>query len=389
MALNFHQISTIVNDSVKQAWGEAALSTINMENIVALGDKVMSSKLDTELWLNALTNRIGNTVIGIRPYEGDKYDLVVKPMEFGSTLQKVVIVPPKSIDSLAYPPNTEDGSQLNFGPISKPEVKQYLFESITNRMYLMTFENDQLYTAFTNADTMGMFISGIYIALETAVAAGKEATKTLAVANFIAEKIKAEQDPNISGIHAVNLLTGYNATVTTPITADDALKDAGFLKFWAYETERYKERLGKITEIYNTQDIPRHTSPDRLKFYVLSDAAAAATAYLEADTYHNELVKLPGYKRILYWQGLGENATFDEVSTVDLNVSSDGTKITQSGILGVMFDEEAVGVMFHYDKAESFYNPAQRLTQNYRDIQEGYFNDLSENGIVFYIADET
>ena len=64
-------------------------------------------------------------------------------------------------------------------------------------------------------------------------------------------------------------------------------------------------------------------------------------------------------------------------------------KVTQTGILGVMFDTNALGVSNLNQRVTSSYNARAEFYTNYYKLDAGYFNDLNENFVVFYIADAT
>ena len=56
---------------------------------------------------------------------------------------------------------------------------------------------------------------------------------------------------------------------------------------------------------------------------------------MESDTYHNELVKLPRYEEVNYWQASGTGFSFEDVSTIDIQNAkiNEGAEVKQSGIV--------------------------------------------------------
>src|SRR5699024_10635121 len=97
---------------------------------------------------------------------------------------------------------------------------------------------------------------------------------------------------------------------------------------------------------------------------------------------------LPKYETVPYWQGSGTAYDFDSVSKIDV-VTSDGNTVTQSGILGVMFDRHALGISNLDRRVTTNYNASAEFYTNYYKFDAGYFNDLNENFIVFYLGEET
>jgi len=124
---------------------------------------------------------------------------------------------------------------------------------------------------------------------------------------------------------------------------------------------------------------------------LLSDFADTAEVYLMSDTIHNDTVSLPQHETVPYWQGSGTAYGFDDISTIDVKVTADKTpkEIKQSGILGVMFDTNALGVSNLNQRTTTAYNARAEFYTNFYKMDAGFFNDLNENFVVFYIADSS
>src|SRR5699024_12391189 len=102
---------------------------------------------------------------------------------------------------------------------------------------------------------------------------------------------------------------------------------------------------------------------------------------------HNEMTALPNHETVPYWQGSGTGYGFNDVSKI--SVKTAGNKdVTTSGILGVMFDTQAVGVANLDKRVTTNYNASAEFYTNYYKMDAGYFNDLNENFVVFFVSDE-
>ena len=207
--------------------------------------------------------------------------------------------------------------------------------------------------------------------------------------NMIAETIYADYQgastSTKSGVSAVNLLKLYNDTFSTSLTAEAAITDPAFVRFASYTLGLYSDRLSKISTLFNVEGKERFTSADYLHVVLLSDFAKAADAYLQSDTYHNEFTKLPNAETVPYWQASGTGYDFDSVSKIDVKTASNNT-VSQTGILGVMFDRDALGVTNLDRRVTTNYNPKAEFYSNWYKFDAGYFNDLSENFVVFFVA---
>ena len=90
------------------------------------------------------------------------------------------------------------------------------------------------------------------------------------------------------------------------------------------------------------------------------------------------------YDSVAYWQGAGESFDFDDASAIDIKLDEQNT-ISKKGIIGVIYDYEAMGVTLNERRSTSERNNHDEYTNYYNKANIGYFNDMSENGIVFYL----
>ena len=118
---------------------------------------------------------------------------------------------------------------------------------------------------------------------------------------------------------------------------------------------------------------------------LLEDFASGADVYLQSSTFHNELTALPESERVTYWQGTGTDFAFNDVSKIDIKTTS-GDTVTVTGILGVIFDRWALGVSNTSRKVTSQWTPNAEFFTNFYKYKAGFFNDLNENFVVFFIA---
>ena len=382
MALKLNQIYNIVNNVAKQAWGENAVQAVDLTGVIAMGNKILSSESDKELFMNTLINRIGKVIISSRPYSGFARNIIKDEMEYGSVIQKIYIEPFEAEVNQSW--NIAKGTELSQGVVTPPEAKQYLFEVKDVYQFTVTIPDYQINTAFTNESTLSAFISAIFVSMETSITLSIDNMINMCIANFIGEKIHYQAQPEAKGVHAINLLDLYNKAYTLELTPEDAIKNQDFLRFAGQQIKIHMKRMESMSTIYNTEQLKRHTPSDYMNVYLLTDYASANATYLESDTFNRELVELPGYTEIPYWQGQGTNATFKDVSSIDITTSN-GNAVKKSYIIGFIFDREALGVFFNRRKATSFYAPRQEVTQYFEKLDMGYFNDLSENGVVFYL----
>ena len=65
----------------------------------------------------------------------------------------------------------------------------------------------------------------------------------------------------------------------------------------------------------------------------------------------------------------------------------DTVTVNQTGVIAVAYDFEALGVTMKERRTTTERNNKDEYTNYYNKANIGYFNDMSENGIVFYLAE--
>lgn len=382
---NVNQIYLMVNDIASEMYGEKAIAVKDTSTLVSLGDTILSSNVDKEKFFNSLVDRIGRTVIAVREYTPKDRSVKRDEMDWGLIYQKISFKKHEAVDN----PSWETSTQANpFDVEVSTEAVQKLFAKISTFSYEDSIPDYQLFTAFQSASAMGAFISGIYTNIENAMKVAEEGLANLAVDTYMAGAL-------IKGKSAQkrNLLSEYNTANGTELTVTQALKNADFLKFASREINIVVQNMKVMSTLYNAEDIPRFTPNDKLVVEILGQFASATASYLESDTYHNELVKLPRYEEVPYWQGTGTSFAFDDVSKIDITNSElavaeqnpTGT-ISQTGIIAFVHDYDAVASIIYRRRSNSIYNPRAERFNIFEKADKGYAVDLSENGVVFYMA---
>lgn len=381
-----NQIYTILNNVAKMQYGTAPVTVVDTSTLIALGDSVLSSDRSKDAFMGQLTDRIGRTIFSIRPYDGADPNVVKHSFDFGLALQKIYVDMPDTEPNTSWEIGEEDFVP-QFAPVVKPTVREKLFVSLNTFEISVTIPDDILRTAFLSAEGMATMIDAIFMAVENRLEVAMESMVNLTRAAFIARKITAAKDCG-----AINLLTQYNAQFGTSLKAANALYDPEFLRYASSQISLWTKRMRKMSSMFNDEIVSdgngykRHTPAEDLVLTVLDDFAETTASYLQADTFHKELVALPRYNTVPYWQGSGTSYSFTSVSTVNVKLS-DSVSVNQSGVIAVAYDWQALGAMINRKKTTTEYNGRSEYTNYYTKIERGLFNDMSENGIVFYIAD--
>lgn len=377
---NINQVYELVNNVAMQSLGSEAVSVVDVSSLVALGDQVLSSDKNTDAFLGALVDRIGKTVFSVRNYSATYPDVVKHPFEFGCIVQKIYVDLPESKANNSWEIGKKEYVPT-YAPVIKPSVKQKLFNNINTWEIDVTIPDSILKTAFTNATEMAVLIDAIFTAVDNKMETDLENMVDLTRASFIARKISGGKTCG-----AINLLHEYNTETNAGLTVDNCLRNPEFLKWSSMQISLWLGRMRRMSTLFNEEGYKRHTPNSDLVFTVLENYASATASFLESDTYHKELVELPRYNTVPYWQGSGTDYSFDSVSQINVKLTADGDATVCNGVIAVAYDYEALGVTINNQRETSERNNKDEYTNYYKKANMGYFNDMSENGIVFYIA---
>lgn len=381
MAFTVNQIHLMVNDAAKESLGDKAIAVKDTGTLVSLGEQVFDSSKDKEAFYKTLTNRIGRTVIAIRQFEIANRSVMRDEMEWGVIYQKISYKLRNAVENPSWNTTTQADP---FDVEPQTEVVQKLFSVMGTYSYEDSIPDYQLYTAFSGESQMGAFISGIYTNMYNALKLAEANTANLAVNTYMAGALKSTK-PTM----ARNLLSEYNTKYTKTLTVEAALVDIDFLKFASKEINDTVKEMQAPSSIFNAEGIPRQTTKDKMVVEVLGKFASATASYLQADTYHKELVELPRYEEVAYWQAPGTSYAFADVSAIDVQHAkiADGEEVKQSGIIAFVHDYDAVASVIYRRRSNSIYNPRAERFNIFEKADKGYAVDLSENGVVFYLAE--
>ena len=384
--MKVNQIYELMNSVTGEILGEEAVVNEDLSNVVDIGTALFNASA-IDAYVKSLVNHIGKVIFVNRPYSGSVPSALMDGWEFGSVLEKISADIPEATENESW--ELENGASYEQDIFYKPSVTAKFFNSKVTFEIPMSFTEKQVKQSFSSAEQLNGFLSMLYNAVDKSMTIKIDSLVMRTINNMIAETIYADYQgastSTKSGVRAVNLLKLYNDKFSGSLTAEAAVTNPEFVRFASYTLGLYSDRLSKISTLFNVEGKERYTSADFLHVVLLSDFAKAADAYLQSDTYHNEFTKLPNAETVPYWQASGTGYDFDSVSKIDVKTAS-GNTVSQTGILGVMFDRDALGVTNLDRRVTTHYNAKAEFYSNWYKFDAGYFNDLSENFVVFFVA---
>lgn len=387
--MKVQQLHTLANAVTKEVLGETGVIQEDLSNLVDIGEEIFNTE-NVDNYVKKLVNHIGKVIFVDRVYKGGAPSVLMDSWEFGSVLQKISSELPEATENQSW--ELEDGTNYSPDVFYQPQVSAKFFNSKVTFEIQLSFTEMQVKQSFSNAEQLNGFISMLQTSVENAMTIRLDALIMRTINNMTAEVIGNELGTGVStdltttGIRAVNLLKAYNDEYTDTLTKEQALSTPEFIRYSSYIISLHKDRIAKISKLFNVGGKDRFTPEDRLHLVLLSDFDKASNVFLNSDVYHKELVSLPqGIETVPYWQGSGADYSFGEISKIDVKTSS-GETVTADGILGVMFDRDAVGIANLDRRVTTNYNPKAEFYTNFYKFDAGYFNDLNENFIVFFVG---
>lgn len=383
------QIYVLVRDVTKEVLGTSGLVNEDLSNLVDVGNEVFNAnKVDN--YVKSLVNHIGRVIFVDRVYSGSAPSVLMDSWEFGSVLEKISCDLPNVDVNRSW--ELQNGKSYDPNIFYKPSVSVKFYNSKTTFEIPMSFTEMQVKESFSNAEQLNGFLTMLYNSVEKSMTVRLDALIMRTINNMIGETIHHEIPDSAnysttSTIKAVNLLKLYNDSHSTTLTATKCLDDPDFIRYATYIISVYGERITKISTLFNIGGKERFTPKDVLRCVLLSDFKKASEVFLKSDLYNEQYATLPESDSVPYWQGSGETYAFNDITKINIQLASNNTtNIQMTGILGVMFDKDALGVSNLNRRVTTNYNPKAEFYTNFYKFEAGYFNDMNENFVVFFVA---
>ena len=381
------QIYEYVNEAQKEVLGEESVLKEDFSNLVDIGEAVLNAN-KYDAYVKALVNRIGKTIFVARVYRGRAPKVLMDAWEFGSVLQKISGDLPEASENESW--ELEHGSSYDQDIFYKPTVEAKFYNSKVTFEIDMSFTELQVKQSFISAQEMNTFLSMLFNEVDKSLTVKIDALIMRTVDSLIAESVHAQYGSSaltgVGGTKAVNLLALYKSEVDSQstLTASTCLFDKDFLRFASAKIMLYSNRLEVMSRLFNVGGKARFTPKDLQRIVMLDVFVTQSATYLDSDTFHNELVKLPNADVVAYWQGSGTGYAFGDVSKIYCKTPS-GDDVTVDGVLCVIFDRDACGVANTERRVTTHYNAKAEFYNNFYKHDASYFIDLNENAVVFFV----
>ena len=387
------QLFELVNIATKETLGTETVVNEDLTNIVDIGKEIINTD-NVDNFVKKLVNHIGKVVFVNRAYKGGVPSVFMDSWEYGSILEKISADLPQATENETW--ELENGKDYSPDVFYKPSVSAKFFNSLVTFEIPLSFTEKQVKESFSSKEQLNGFISMLQTSVENAITIKFDSLIMRTINNMIAETLANDLDADKDGVldftngtlRAVNLLQGFNANRTAPnkVTVANAFSNADFIKYATYQIGLVSERMARMSTLFNVGGKERFTPKDYQRIVMLSDFLASSEIYLLADTQNADKAKLPqNIDTVPYWQGSGKTYAYDDVTRINVKTSS-GKTVNVTGVIGCIFDKDSLGVTNLDRRVTTNYNPKAEFYTNFYKFDAGFFNDLNENFVVFYIA---
>lgn len=382
---NFNS-AALLNSIVNQATGKTALSSTATKDFISVANTALGIATDT--LLSSISQTLSKTIFSVRPYEAKFKGLMRDEVRFGNHVRKLNIGDKDWEQDIRY--DLVDGESIDDQIVSNPAILQTNFygQNVYSRHY--TIYRDQLNIALSSEEEFQRFITMIVQNCSDMIEQCHESTARLTLANFIGGKVKGDVN------NVIHLVTKYNEVAGTTLTTETVRQPSNFTPFikWAFGYIGYlsgmlTERSQKFHINITGKEISRHTPQTKQKLYLFSEYLKDMNSSVLSSVYDDNYLKWADHEQVNFWQSID---TPDGISVKasymkpDGTITTDDTGTATGNIFGVLFDEEAVGITTcgQWSSASRF-NARGGYTNFWYHFNDRYYNDFTENGIVFLL----
>ena len=386
--MQIKQLHTLINSVTQEIVGTSAVVQEDLANVVDLG-KAIFDATSVDNYVKKLVDHIGKVVFVNRLYAGGVPSVLMDSWEYGSVLEKVSSDMPAATQNESW--SLTDGTDYSPDVFYKPSVSAKFFNSKVTFEIPLSFTEVQVKSSFSSAAQLNAFISMLVTGVENSMTVKLDALIMRTINNMVGEtlfaglEVAGAIDPQKDSVSAVNLLKQYNTATGGTLTAAKAISDPAFIRYATYVIGMYQDRMSKVSTLFNAGGKERFTPKDMQHVVLLSDFSKASETFLMSSTFNEDRVALPSHESVPFWQGSGLTYGFADTSAINVKTSS-GKEVSLNGIIGVIFDRDALGVSNLSRRVTTNYNAKAEFYTNFYKFDAGYYNDLNENLVVFFIA---
>ncbi len=443
-------VYAVVNSMAESMFGaETGLKAKDTSTFVTVGEAMLRQGYENTL--NALSLAMGRSIFAVRPYTGKFRIITRTEQEYGAIKRKISYFydpaePSQDWNTDITNNQLFDGKSIDHYKIRKRYPLEIHFVGLKVIQKHFTRFRDQLKLAFRNEEEFGRYYYGLLVEVNNELELMRESENRLHVLNHIGAVYNTG-----SAAMKVNLTEGFNKKFGTAYTSaqlrSEHLKE--FLAYMVSVIKYTSRMMTEFNTLYHltpkkTNDagedlvLLRHTPMTDQRLLLLEPLMIDAEALVLPQIFNDQYLKIANYEGVNYWQnpvdpgavqvtpnqlnvstGVSETGSavnipyvvgmlFDregvnywqnpvdpgavQVTPNQLNVSTGvsetGSAVNIPYVVGMLFDRDALVTSYHMeDVLTTPVNAAGNYYNTYYHWAKDYQDDLTENTVIFYMAD--
>lgn len=391
--INNNGMYTILQEATNEILGSEAIDNISLQDIVQTGQSWDFTK--KEQWVKALTARRIKTIYTDAAYSDKRNDVFfTDSSEFGAVLQVISMEMPDIIENRAWLDVQSGTTQIGVNTVYLPIVNEQLFAGTDSWGVSIAYTGTQLDAAFNSASELLQFDNYVNLMAENAIELHRATMNGLNRNNYMAEKINLATPANPTAkLHVINLVEEYQRDhANSAMTRKQFFSSPDAMRYTVKTFAKYKSMLKDMTTLFTSDDNSKglFIPENRFVMQVLADFEGRMDAEVYSTTYHDEFVKLKGYRRVNAWQALvgALTADFETLSSIDVT-TADGNTVNKDGIVALMCDKWAIMHTMVQRRVGYQRDDIKDISMYDYQFTDRYINNLRLNGIVFVVDDYT
>lgn len=385
---------SLINSISAQALGSDALQVVDTSTFVTVGEKILQTGVESTL--NAIGYVIGKTIFSIRPYRSKLSSLEREPERWGFITRKITYLFSGAEATQDY--NTDlntstlaDGSSVDMFKIRAPKVVQTNFPGAQSLESHITRFRDQIKIAFSSPEEFIAFWEGVMVEFYNDIETIKESRSRAVLLNFMA----ALYDKNLNVVDLVETYNSENSTSYTRAQLLTTYKES-FYKWVAGEVQLWSDLLTDRNVLYHENvvgydKIPRHSPKDRQRMIMLNPFFVREKAEIYTSLFNPDYLNIGDFEAVNFWQSPTDKSRIKvtpNTMSITTGNSETGNAVDIPYVLGMLYDEESLGVMPKFDYVSvTPFNSAGGYYNTYIHWLFKSYNDFTENAVLFILGD--
>lgn len=393
-SLTPRDVYQLMNQIVSQATGQTTHAVVDTSSFVSVGETLLRTAAENTL--NAISTVLADTIFSVRPYRGKLESLRVSQRRWGAQVRKIVNLYSEAEASEDW--NTDinatqlqDGASVDMYTIKSPKAMQLNFYGTSVLQKHVTMYRDQLALAFSSEQEFIRFIDSVMTEFNNEIELLNENKSRLTLINFIL-------GIHDMGLTEIDLVQEYNTDHLSTYTRDQLLTTyvEDFMKYVAARIKIYSELLTDMSannhaQITGYNPILRHTPKERQKMIMYNPIFIQAESEVYSGLFNPQYLDIGDFEGVNFWQSQATptavSGTPNILDTTTGQSATAGAAVGIDYVLGILFDEEACGVMPQFDYSSTTpFNSAGGYYNNFMHWRFNSYVDYTENAVLFVLG---